>query len=116
MLVDTEHDGVPMESASNKAVPVVKQYFGAAATNRGFDQQRANDLNQNGISTIVFFGGQWVLWGPHTAAFKHGAITDNRVIFDVSIRMMMHQSNSFQKDWALTIDSPMTRSMYVQNN
>lgn len=111
MLVDAEHDGVPMESASNKAVPVVKQYFGASATNRGFDQQRANDLNQNGISTIVFFGGQWVLWGPHTAAFKHGAITDNRVIFDVSIRMMMHQSNSFQKDWALTIDSPMTRAM-----
>lgn len=55
MLVDAEHDGVPMESASNKAVPVVKQYFGASATNRGFDQQRANDLNQNGISDHRLF-------------------------------------------------------------
>lgn len=111
MAVDATHDGVPMESASNKAVPVVKQHFGASATNRGFDQQRGNDLNQNGISTIVFFGGQWVLWGPHTAAFKHGAITDNRVIFDVSMRMMMHQSNSFQEEWATSIDGPMTRAM-----
>lgn len=111
MIVDATHDGVPMESASNKAVPVVKQYFGASSTNRGFDQQRGNDLNQNGISTIVFFGGLWVLWGPHTAAFVHGKVTDNRVIFDVSMRMMMHQSNSFQEDWATTIDSPMTRAM-----
>lgn len=111
MLVDAEHNGVPMESASNKATPVAKQFFGDASTNRGFDQQRGNDLNAEGITTIVFFGGLWVLWGPHTAAFKHGAITDNRNIFDVNIRMMMHQLNSFQQEWALTIDSPMTRAM-----
>ena len=111
MLVDAEHDGVPMESASNKAAPVAKQFFGEASTNRGFDQQRGNELNAEGISTVVFFGGLWVLWGPHTAAFRHGAITDNRNIFDVSIRMMMHQLNSFQQEWALTIDSPMTRAL-----
>lgn len=111
MLVDAEHDGVPMESASNKAAPVAKQFFGTASTNRGFDQNRGNELNAEGITTVVFFGGQWVLWGPHTAAFKHGAVTDNRNIFDVSVRMMMHQLNSFQQEWALTIDSPMTRAM-----
>lgn len=111
MLVDAEHDGIPMESASNKAVPVAKQFFGTASTNRGFDQQRGNELNAEGITTVVFFGGLWVLWGPHTAAFKHDAVTDNRNIFDVSIRMMMHQLNSFQQEWALTIDSPMTRAM-----
>lgn len=111
MLVDATHDGVPMESASNKAVPVVKQYFGAGSVNRGFDQQRGNELNANGISTIVFWGGQWVLWGPHTGAFKHEATADNRAVFDVSIRMMMHVSNSFQQEHALVIDSPMTRAM-----
>ena len=111
MLVDATHDGIPMESPSNKAVPVAKQYFGASSTNRGFDQQQANLLNENGITTIVFWGGQWVLWGPHTAAYKHGEVTDNRSIFDTTIRMMMHVYNSFQLEHAMTIDSPMTRAM-----
>ena len=111
LLVDESHNGVPMETCSNKAVPVAAHYFGAGSTNRGFDQQRANELNAVGITTTIFWGGQWVLWGPHTAAYKYGAITDNRNIFDNSIRMMMHVSNSFQQEHALTIDSPMTRAM-----
>ena len=109
--VDAQNAGVPMESPSNKAVPVVKQYFGEGSTNRGFDQQRANELNADGITTVVFWGGLWVLWGPHTAAYTFGAVTDNCVVFDNSIRLMMHVSNSFQKEHALTIDQPMTRAM-----
>ena len=111
LLVDATHDGIPMETASNKAVPVKKQYFGASSANRGFDQTRANDLNAKGISTVVYWGGQWVLWGGHTAAYTFGAVTDNRVIFDNNIRIMMYISNSFQQEWALTIDQPMTRAM-----
>jgi len=42
--VDAEHAGIPMESPSNKAVPIAAQYFGADSKNRGFDQQRANEL------------------------------------------------------------------------
>ena len=109
--VDTQNNGVPMESPSNKAIPVVKQYFGDGSTNRGFDQQRANELNANGITTLVFWGGLWVLWGPHTAAYQYGAISDNRVVFDNSIRLMMYVSNSFQQEHALTIDQPMTKAM-----
>ena len=75
------------------------------------DRSRANDLNKAGISTAVYWGGQWVLWGGHTAAYKFGAVTDKRVIFDNNIRMMMHVTNSFQREWALTIDQPMTRAM-----
>ena len=111
LLVDYTHDGVPMESPSNKAVPVAAQYFGEGSTNRGFDQQRGNTLNADGITTIVYWGGQWVLWGSHTAAYKHGVDGDNRSIFDVSIRMMAHVSNSFQAEHALTIDAPMTRAL-----
>ena len=111
MLVDAANGGVPMESPSNKAVPIVGQYFGEGSLNRGFDQQQGNRLNAAGISTIVFWGGQWVLWGPHTAAYKHGNVTDPRVIFDTTISMMMHVLNSFQQEWALTIDQPMTRAL-----
>lgn len=111
MLTDASHDGVPMETPSNKAVPVVKQYFSATSKSRGFDLQQANELNANGITTVVYWGGRWVLWGPHTAAYKFGAVTDNRNIFDNSIRMMMHTLNSFHLDHALTIDQPMTLAM-----
>lgn len=111
MLVDASHNGVPMESPSNKAVPMAAQYFGEGSTNRGFDQQQANELNAAGITTIVFWGGQWRLWGPHTAAYKYGAVTDNRSIFDTSIALMKHVSNSFQQEHALSIDQPMTRAL-----
>ena len=110
LLLDAAHYGIPMESCSNKAIPVVKQHFGEGSTNRGFDQSRANALNAVGITTIVYWGGQWVLWGPHTAAYKYGAVTDNRVIFDNSIRTMMLVTNDFQREWAFDIDSPMTRA------
>ena len=112
MSVDATHNGVPMESPSNKALPMVSaQYFGEGSTNRGFDQQTGNKLNEAGITTIVFWGGAWVLWGSHTAAYKFGEIEDNRSIFDVSIRMMMYISNSFQLEHGTTIDAPMTRAM-----
>lgn len=111
MMVDASHNGIPMETPSGKALPIVKQHFGEGSLNMGFDQQKANELNADGITTIVYWGGRWVLWGPHTAAYKHGAVEDNRVIFDNSIRMMMHVSNSFQHDHALTIDQPMTVSL-----
>ena len=111
MMVDEANGGIPMESCSNKPIPVARQYFGQDATNRGFDQQKGNDLNAEGITTLVYWGGQWVLWGPHTAAYKHGGVKDNRAIFDNSIRMMMHITNSFQEEHAMTIDQPMTRAM-----
>ncbi len=111
LRVDAGHGGVPMETPSNKTIPVSKQYFGEGSTNRGFDQTQANTLNEQGITSLVFFGGLWVLWGGHTAAYKFGAVADNRVVFDNNVRMMMHITNSFQQEWALSIDKPMTRAM-----
>ena len=111
MTVDATHDDIPMESPSNKPIPVARQYFGEGSTNRGFDQQRANELNAVGITTGVYWGGQWVLWGPHTAAYKYGSVADLRSIFDNTIRMMMYVTNSFQSEHALQIDKPMTRAM-----
>ena len=68
LRADESHGGVPMETAGNKPIPIVKQYFGKASANKGFDQQQANQLTAAGISTAVFWGGRWVLWGDHTAA------------------------------------------------
>lgn len=110
--VDQGHDGIPFESPSNKSVPVARQYFGENSKNRGFDQTVGNTLNSHGITTVIGWAGDWVLWGPHTAAYEHGSTTvDPRAIFAVSMRMLFHITNSFQQEWAPLIDSPMTRQL-----
>ena len=111
MRADFSHNSVPMETCGNKAIPIIKQYFGANATNRGFSQQEGKELTQNGISTAVAWGGEWVLWGDHTAAYTYGADVDPRAIFDVSMRMLMHITNGFQREWSPKIDEPMTRAL-----
>lgn len=105
---DYSHDSIPMETPGNKQVAITKLYFGEGSNNRGYDQQTANELTQKGISTAVYWGGNWVLWGDHTAAYSYGADVDPRAIFDVSIRMLMHITNSFQLEWGTSIDEPMT--------
>lgn len=112
LRIDNEHDGVPFETCSNKAIPVSRQYFGEGAANRGFDQVAANELNENGITSAIGWAGEWVLWGPHTAAYKYGSTTaDARAAFAPSMRMLMHITNSFQLQWSPTIDEPMTRTL-----
>ena len=111
MMVDQANADIPMESISNKQIPYGKLYFGEASKNKGYDQQTANLLNKKGITTATYWGGINVLWGPHTAAYDYDGVTDNRAIFENSIRTMMHIINSFQQEWGLVIDEPMTLSL-----
>lgn len=111
MRTDHTHASVPFETCGNKQIPVTRQYFGEASPNRGFDQITSKELTSNGISTCVFWGGSWVLWGDHTAAYTYGADVDPRAIFDVSMRMLFHITNSFQREWGTTIDEPFTKQL-----
>lgn len=108
LRVDLGHEGVPFESPSNKEIMATAQYFGAESKNKGFDQQTGNSLNEKGITTACFWGGQWVLWGPHTAAYSHNGNMDARAIFDVNMRMLMHVTNGFQLRHGTEVDAPMT--------
>lgn len=108
LRVDLSHDSVPMESPSNKEIMATGQYFGAEADNPGYDQAEVNELNEAGITSLCFWGGRWVLWGPHTAAYKYGASTDPRAIFDVNYRMLEYITNGFQRRHGVEIDGPMT--------
>lgn len=110
MRADYSHDSVPMETCGNKKIPGGSQYFGDSK-NQGFDQITAKELTSNGISTCVFWGGNWVLWGDHTAAYAYGADIDPRCIFDISIRMLFHITNGFQKEWGVVIDEPLTKQL-----
>lgn len=108
LRVDLSHDGVPFESPSNKEIMATKQYFGPDSKSNGFDQQTGNSLNEKGITTACFWGGQWVLWGPHTAAYIYNGSMDARAIFDVNLRMLMYVTNQFQIDHGTEIDAPLT--------
>ena len=108
LAVDQSHEGVPFESPSNKPIMATAQYFGASSTNKGFDQETANSLNEKGITTAAFWGGRWVLWGPHTAAYTYNGSMDARAIFDATLRTLMYITNSFQLDHGVEIDRPMT--------
>lgn len=111
LRTDTENDAIPMETPGNKQIPIVKLYFGAGSTNQGYDQVRANLLTSNGITTAIAGNSMWVIWGDHTAAYVFGQTVDPRVIFDVSMRMLMYITNSFQREWWPAIDEPMTRQL-----
>lgn len=111
MRADYSHDSIPMETCGNKRIPAAAQYFGKESKNRGFDQNSAKELTSNGISTCVFWGGNWVLWGDHTAGYTYGADIDPRCIFDVSMRMLFHITNSFQREWGTVIDEPFTKQL-----
>lgn len=108
LRVDLANKNVPFESPSNKQIMATQQYFGEGTKHRGYDQQTCNTLNEKGITTACFWASQWVLWGPHTAAFTYNGSHDARAIFDVNLRMLMHITNSFQLDHGTKIDSPMT--------
>ena len=108
LAVDQSHEGVPFESPSNKPIMATAQYFGTESTNKGFDQETANELNEKGITTAAFWSGRWVLWGPHTAAYTYNGIMDARAIFDATLRTLMYITNSFQLDHGVEIDKPMT--------
>lgn len=108
LRVDLGHDSVPFESPSNKEIMATCQYFGKDSKNKGYDQVTCNGLNEKGITTACFWGGRWVLWGPHTAAYNYGGNMDARSIFDSNIRMLMHLTNGFQLRHGVRVDAPLT--------
>lgn len=111
MRADASHKDIPMETCGNKPIPVVRQYFGPNAVNQGFDKTQGRELTSHGITTCVPWAGSVVLWGDHTAAYTFGKDIDPRGIFDVSMRMLKHITNSFQQEWSPAIDQPMTRHL-----
>ena len=117
---DETHDGVPMETPSNKTSGMYAQYFGPSSSNQGFDKETGNQLNAVGITTLIAWAGTLKLWGPHTAAFEAGddgnaiADVDPLGIFDVNMRMQEYIMNSFVADHGDDVDEPMSRALKDQ--
>lgn len=113
---DMANDGVPFVSVSNKEVDVADQC--GADTFHGFDLDEGNLLNEEGITTLVKWGGVYRLWGPHTAQYatadQENGTQDPRYQFDTSVRTLLHITNAFQKDNFDDIDKPMSTALKDQ--
>ncbi|MDF2891244.1 MAG: hypothetical protein K0R80_1611 [Clostridia bacterium] len=107
--VDYLNDNIPYETPSNKPIDITGICL-ADGTDIIFDQTQANDLNAKGIRTATYWGGRWVLWGPHTGAYEYGKDMDPRDIFDCSVRMLQFMLNEFQVRYGIMTDKPMTRA------
>ncbi|MGI5839286.1 MAG: phage tail sheath family protein [bacterium] len=107
--VDFGNDNIPYETPSNKPVDITGICL-EDGTELIFDQIEANRLNAAGIRTAIYWGGRWVLWGPHTGAFIDGGDLDARDKFDSSVRMMYHIMNTFQRRYGAEVDKPFNRA------
>lgn len=108
-LTDHANENIPYESPSNKQLGITGTVL-ADGSAVNFDEVQANDLNSEGITTVSYRAGSWVLWGPHNGNYKYGSDMDPRDRFDCNIRMMMYLTNSFQVNYMKDVDQPLNRA------
>lgn len=105
---DYKNKGIPYESPSNKEIDISGLIINGSK--KKFNQVQGNKLNEKGITTAIYNGGKWVLWGPHMANYEYTITQDDfSKIFDVNIRTNIYLLNDFQLRNARLIDSPIAR-------
>ncbi|WP_160688323.1 hypothetical protein [Clostridium sp. C2-6-12] len=107
LQTDAKNKDVPYESASNKAIDI-----NGLSVNKEkikFSQEKANGLNEKGITTAIYSAGKYVLWGPHMANYDYIETTAPEEIFDVNIMMNKYLLNDFHLRNIDLIDSHMNR-------
>ena len=106
--MDQSHDDIPFESIDNKPIAAIKPYFGEGVSYY-FDNEEADELCAAGITTAISWGGEFVMWGAHTAAYTFGDSQMNaRGIFDCTIRTLFYLLNGFQRRHMKDIGAPLT--------
>lgn len=89
--LDAENDDVPCRTPSNVDIGIVGAVL-HDGTEVNLDIEQANELNADGIMTVLRAQG-WKTWGTHTGAFPDA--TDPKDSFIGIRRMFDWQANSF---------------------
>ncbi|EJO5349072.1 hypothetical protein NRP93_003224 [Clostridium botulinum] len=109
---DFKNTGIPYESSSNKQLDITNLLIGDNPVK--FNQEQGNKLNEKGITTAIYSGGKWVLWGPHMGNYEYGVTeispSNFGKIFDINIRTNIYLSNDFQLRNAGLVDAPIARN------
>ncbi|MBP1926848.1 phage tail sheath protein FI [Sedimentibacter acidaminivorans] len=111
-IVDSQNDNVPYESPSNKTIDITSMVVGQGqdVSIIKFNKIDANRLNEKGITTALFNGGKWVLWGPHMSNYEYGVTEKADEIFDSSVRTNIYLNTDFIVRNADIVDSPLARN------
>lgn len=108
MQTDSDNNDIPYQSPSNKQIDITGLIVNGNKIK--ISQSKANELNQNGITTAIFNGGKYVLWGPHMASFSYGTTDKPDEIFDTNVFMHKYLINDFNVRNGNLIDKAMTRN------
>lgn len=107
-------DGIPYQSASNVALPIGGSlYFGESVKAVIDDEVVNHRLCQNGITSAIFHGGKWVLWGAHAASYTQENQTKYNVA-DTCLAMLYYVGNHFQVRRAVDVDKPVSKNRMQQ--
>lgn len=109
MQTDVANKDVPYQTASNKHIDISGLYVGEKKTIK-ISQERANKLNEVGITTAIFNNGNYVLWGDHMGNYQYGLTSKPEDIFDTNIIMEKFLINDFQRRNSGTVDAAMSKN------
>lgn len=108
--VDSDTDGVACRSSSNTAVDCDAPCLNAT-TALYFGEKEANSLNEVGITTINYIGGEYRIWGGHMANFNHTNVAsiDPQDKSDATVRTDIFLHNWLKREFIDNIDFPVSR-------
>lgn len=112
--LESATDGIPYQTGSNREMPIGGRLYFGEDSKIALDEENVNAmLNAYGITSAIFHGGKWVLWGAHTASYtpEH---QDGMNVSETNLAMMYYITNDFQVRRAEDIDKPMSRNRIDQ--
>lgn len=105
---DSDNNGIPYESPSNKHVPM-DSLVNDAGTALDLSESQANLLNAAGICTFINQGGQWTAWGNYTGAYP--ASSDVVEYFIPVARMFDYCRKAVTNTFRDKVDKPLDRRL-----
>ena len=113
-LLESATDGIPYQTCSNNRIRIGGKLFYGVDRKLSLDEESVNSLlNSNGIVSAIFHGGDWVLWGAHTASYTQDN-ADRSNVSETNLAMMYYITNDFQVRRAQDIDKPMSKNRLDQ--
>ena len=108
--IDTENSNVPYVSTSNKELFCDRAVVGDGETLQ-ISEQKANELNKVGITTVNIIRRGLRFWGAHMANYNHISLADiaPEDRFDAPVRMSLYLLNYLQNQYINEIDESFTR-------
>lgn len=110
---DNKNEGIPYESPSNLNIKgqalVIKNEEGEFI-DIDLDEEQANLLNANGITTAIRRTNGFVSWGNRTSIYQPGGSTDPKDVWICAKRMFKFIGNTVMINTAQDVDRPMSFS------